>query len=80
MITFIKGGVSKKITDLLSSATMVILLKKDVKTMAKMKLSQGAAYLQPQRPLGMGSTVVKVASNYALLLLKSSLGSAVGLT
>ena len=37
MTTVIIGDVSKKIADLLSSATMVILLKKDVDTMAAMK-------------------------------------------
>ena len=34
--------------------------------MAAMKQAQGPAYLQPQRPLGMGSTFVKLASNCAL--------------
>jgi hypothetical protein len=34
MTTLVKGEVSNKITDLLSSATLVVLLKKDAETMA----------------------------------------------
>jgi len=80
MTTLIKGDVSDKIADLLSSAILVILLKKYAETMAQMKLLQGDAYLQPHRPLGMGSTLVKVASNCPLHLLNSCLGPAVGST
>ncbi len=61
-----KGEVSQKIGDLLSSATLVILLKKDVETMEEMKRVLGDAYVQPQRPLGMGSSLVKVASDCTL--------------
>ena len=56
--SIILGDVSNKISNLLSSATLVVLLKKDANTMVAMKLAQGPAYLQPQRPLGMGSTFV----------------------
>jgi len=45
MNTLIKGFVSDKIADLLPSAAMVILLKKDVETMAQMELPQSEAYL-----------------------------------
>jgi hypothetical protein len=78
MMTMIKGDVSDKIADLLSPATLVVLLKKDAGTMVQLKRLQGDAYLKPQRPLGMGSTLVKVASNCALLIIKGSLGPAVG--
>ena len=37
MTTLIKGDVSDKIADLLSSATLVVLLKKDAETMAQLK-------------------------------------------
>ncbi len=37
MTVLIKGEVSNKIVDLLSSATLVVLPKKDVETMAEMK-------------------------------------------
>jgi len=47
MTTLIKAGVPNKIADPLSSATLVILLKRDVETMAQMKLLQSDAYLQP---------------------------------
>ena len=73
----IRRDVSNKITDLLSSETLVILLKKDADTMAVMKEALGVDYLRTQRPLGMGSTLVKIASNCALLLLRGSLGVAV---
>ncbi len=77
MTTIIKGDVSNKIANLLSLATLVIVLKKDAATMAAMKQSHGEAYSQPQRSMGIGSTIVKVASNYALLSLRDKLGSAV---
>jgi hypothetical protein len=76
--TVVQGDVSNKITDLLSSATMVILLKKDAETMVVMKETLGSTYVQPQRPLGMGSTMIKIASNCALLMLRGSFGAAVG--
>ncbi len=78
MTTLVTGVVSDKIADLLSSATMVILLKKDEETMAAMKATLGDAYIQPQRPLGMDSTLVMTASICALLLLRGSLGAADG--
>ena len=78
MTTVIRKNVSKKIADLLTSATLVILLKKDVDAMAAMKEAMVVNYLQPQGPLGMGLTLVKIASNSALILLCGSLGGAVG--
>ena len=56
----------------------MIALKKDAATLVEMKVALGDAYLQPQRPSGIGSTLVKVACNCALLLLRGSLGGAVG--
>jgi len=76
--SIIRGDVSDKIPHLLSSATLVILFKKDAETMAAMKRAQGPAYLQPQRPLGMGSTFGKLASNCALYLIRGAMGPAVG--
>ena len=52
MTTIGKGDISNKIADLLSSSTLVILLKKDAETMAAMKEALGAAYVQPQRLIG----------------------------
>ena len=79
MTTVVKGNASDKIADLLSSATLVILLKKDEETMDVMKKALGDVYIQPQRPLGMGSTIVKIASKCTLIPLYMSLGAAVGL-
>ncbi len=78
MTTLNKGDVSDKIADLLSSATLMVLLKKDAETMAHLRRLQGDAYLHPQRFLGMGSKLVKVASNCALLFIKGSIEPAVG--
>ena len=58
MTTIVRGDVSNKIAYLLSSATLVILLKKDAEIMAAMKDALGAAYVQPHRSLAMGSIVV----------------------
>jgi hypothetical protein len=71
MTAIFRGDVSKEIADLLSSATLVILLKKDAETMVAMKEALGADYVQLQRPLGMGSTLVNIASNCALTILRS---------
>jgi len=46
--------------------------------MVAMKEDLGIAYVLPQRPLGMGSTRVKIASNCALLMLRGSLEAAAG--
>ncbi len=78
--SIIQGDVSDKISHLLSSVTLVVLLKKDAETMDAMKQAQGLAYLHPQRPLGMGSTFVKLASNCALHLIRGAMGLAVGPT
>ena len=78
MTTIVRGNVSDKIAALLSYATLVTLLKKDVETMAAMNVDLGDAYVQPHRPLGMGSALVKIASNYALLMLRGFLGAVVG--
>ncbi len=42
------------------------------------KQAQGLAYLQPHRPLGMGSIFVKLASNCALHVIRGAMGPAVG--
>jgi hypothetical protein len=78
MTTLVKGEVSNKIADLMSSTTMVVLLKTNLEAMAKLKWIKGEAYLHPQRPLGMGSTLVKVASNCVLSLLKGNMGPTIG--
>ena len=58
--------VPQKTADILSSATLIILLKKDTATMEALKAAQGEAYLQPRRPIGMGTALAKLACNCAL--------------
>jgi len=38
----------------------------------------GEAYLQPQRPIGMGTALVRLACNCALTMVKDAMGPAVG--
>jgi hypothetical protein len=58
--------VPQKNADILSSTTLIILLKKDTATMEALKAAQGEAYLQPRRPIGMGTALAKLACNCAL--------------
>ena len=76
--SIVQGDVSDNFYHLLSSATLVVLLKKDAETMNAMKQAQGPAYLQPQGPLVMGSTFAKLASNCALHLIRGAMGPVVG--
>ena len=46
--------------------------------MEALKRQRGLVYIQPQRPIGMGPTIVKVACNCALLLVKDAMWLAVG--
>ena len=62
--------------DLLSSARLVILLKKIKEEMAAMRAAQGEAYLQSQRPLGMGGTLTKLAVTYILGIVEAVVGVA----
>ena len=43
-----------------------------------MKDALGAVNVRPQRLIGMGSTLIKIASKCALLMLRGSLGAVVG--
>jgi len=54
------------------------LSKKDAEVMEALKRQYGLTYVQPQLPIGMGTAIVKVASNCALLLVKDAMGLAVG--
>jgi hypothetical protein len=60
------GDVTDRTCDIVSSATLVILLEKTEDEMEEMKRKQGPNYTQPQRPPGMGSTITKVAANCIL--------------
>ena len=74
------GDVPQKTADILSSATLIVLLKKDAATMEALKKQQGEAYRQPQRPIGMDTALVKAACNCALTMVKEALGPSVGPT
>jgi len=74
----VAGDVTDATCDLLSSATLVVLLKKSDEEMAALKLKQGPDYKQPQRPLGMGSTIPKVAANCLLEKVQPAVGASAG--
>jgi hypothetical protein len=76
----VTGDVPQKTADILFSATLVILLKKDAAAMEELKRKQGEAYQQPQRPTGMGTALVKTTCNCVLLMVKDAMGPAVGPT
>ncbi len=67
-----------KTADILSFATLILLLKKDVAAREELKRRKGATYVQPQRHIGTGMTIVKVACNCALLQFKDAMGPVVG--
>ena len=48
--------------------------------MEALKQQRGDAYRQPQRPIGMGTPLVKAACNCALLMVKEAMDPAVGPT
>ena len=61
------GDVTDSTCDLMSSAaTLAVLLKKMEEEMEALKAKQGDHYRQPQRLLGMGSTIPKLAPNRVL--------------
>jgi len=74
----VTGDVPQKTSDFLSSATLIIMLIKDAASMEALKLAQGEAYLQPQRPIGMGTTFAKLACNCALHMVKEAMGPTMG--
>jgi hypothetical protein len=72
------ADVPTKMAVILSSATLVVLLKMDAADMEGMKRRLGPAYVQTRRPIAMGMAIVnKVECTYALLLLKEAMGSAI---
>jgi len=62
----VAGNVTDATCDLLSTANPVVLLKKSNVEMESLKENQGAEYRQPQRPLGMGSAIPKLAASCEL--------------
>ena len=74
----VAGDVTDDTCDLLSSATLVVLLKKTDEEMAALKVKQGPLYKQPQRPLGMGSTIPKIAANCLLEKVQPAVGTSAG--
>ncbi len=68
------GDVTDATCELMSSATLVILLEKTEEEMEALRLKQGPHYRQPQRPLGMGSTIPKFATNCVLEKIQPSVG------
>jgi len=66
--------VTDDICDLLSFATLVVLLKKTEEEMEALKLRQGQLQRQPQRPLGIGNAIPKIAANCILAKVLPSAG------
>ena len=60
--------------DLMSSATMVVLLKNTQEEMEALRQKQGLEYKQPQRPLGMGINISKIATNCVLEKVHPTIG------
>ncbi len=73
LTAIVAGDAPKKTADILSSATLIVLLKKDAAAMEALKQQLGEAYRQPQRPIGMGTALVKAACNFALTMVKEAL-------
>jgi hypothetical protein len=72
------GDVTDYNCDLLSYATLVVLLKKTEEEIEALKLRQGRLYTQPQRSLGMGSTIPKIAANCILAKVQPAVGVSAG--
>jgi hypothetical protein len=58
MTVVYSADVPTKSADILSSTTLVELLKKDAAAMEEMKRRLVPTYVQPQRPIGMGMAIV----------------------
>jgi hypothetical protein len=56
----------------------VVILKKTDEEMEALKLMQRQLYRQPQRPLGMGSTIPKVAASCILAKVQPAAGVSAG--
>ena len=54
----------------------MVLLKKTEAEMADLRERQGDAYIQPHRPLGMGSAIPKLAASCVLGIVQPSVGMA----
>ena len=70
------GDVTAATCDLLSSATLAILLKNTEIEMASMRAVMGEAYIHHQRPLGMGGTLTKLAAVCVLGVVDAIVGVA----
>ena len=72
------GDVTDDTCNLLSSASQVVLLKKSDEEMEAIREKQGSTYKQPQRPLGMESTIPKIVANYILEEVQPAIGATAG--
>ena len=78
IVAFAAVDFTNDICDLLSFATQVVLLKKTEMEMEALCIKQGPLYKQPHRPLGMGSTIPKIAANYVLEKVQPAVGVSAG--
>jgi hypothetical protein len=72
------GDVTNDTCDLLPFATMVVLLKKTEEDTEALRLKQGQQHQQPQRPMGMGSNIPKIAANCIMDKVQSAVGVSAG--
>jgi hypothetical protein len=78
LAAMVAGDVTDATCDLLSSASMVILLKKTEAEIEALGATQGEAYMQPHRPLGMGSAILKLVASGVLDIVQPVIGVATG--
>ena len=64
--------------DILSSATLVVLLKKTEAEMVALREAQGDAFFQPQRPLGVEGAITMLATSCVLGVVDTAVGAAAG--
>ena len=76
--TMVAGDVTNATCDLLTSAALVILLKKTEAEMEALIARQGSAYMQPHRSLDMGSAIPKLDASCVLDIVQPTIGVAAG--
>jgi hypothetical protein len=72
------GDVADATCSLLSSATLVVLIKKYEAEMEALREKQGAVYMQQRQPLGMRSAIPKLAASCVLESVQPTIGVAAG--
>ena len=74
----VAGDITDATCDLISSTTLVVMLKKSEEEMQALREKQGPTYKQPRRPLGMDITIPKIAANCILANVPPTVGILAG--